>query len=196
MPYCKNFPDFCKNFPGSNATLLPWFFWLWSKPHSLLCSSGCPVSTKLIREIPLDGHWRWFSWFCFDRHNDSKGCILLMIIWKNCFFLRVNDEENVILFIDLHHLFSITCKSKYPNLLSSWISDFINITFIIIIIFFIIEVSKQSLGWLLVHFRFTRPTSLTHHHHHHFHHYPHNNHQISNAFFSFSFCPVLILGHP
>ena len=28
MPYRKNFPDFCKNFPGSNATTLPWFFLL------------------------------------------------------------------------------------------------------------------------------------------------------------------------
>ena len=26
MASCKNFSDFCKNFPGNNATTLPWFF--------------------------------------------------------------------------------------------------------------------------------------------------------------------------
>ena len=29
FPYCKNFPDFCKNFLDSNAATLTRFFWLW-----------------------------------------------------------------------------------------------------------------------------------------------------------------------
>ena len=51
MPYRKNFSDFCKSFPGSNASKLPWFFGLYAKA----------LQVYFIRSHTLDPAMKWLA---------------------------------------------------------------------------------------------------------------------------------------
>ena len=70
----------CKNFRGSNATLLPRFFWLCgSDPRSPTSSEIC---SKLTCKKPIEKVWPW-GW-------SSNHCLRHLVYWFNdtfCFII-------------------------------------------------------------------------------------------------------------
>ena len=69
MPYCKNFPDLSKNFPDTNATTLPWFFWLCPRVIQEWSKRVIPECTETLRlrvfpkseSINLE-QFLWMNW--------------------------------------------------------------------------------------------------------------------------------------